>query len=57
MKLNMTIKIIVFVTLFILLAMSICCSKVYASEGINAYVAKKSEGRQLEVGKTYYVVE
>ena len=51
------IKIVVYAVLFILLAMTIYCGRVEAADSVNCYVAKKYEGGELEVGKTYYVVE
>ena len=57
MKFNLKIKAIIFAVVFILLAMTLCCGNVHASEGINAYVAKKVEDDNLVLGKTYYVVE
>ncbi len=51
------IRIVVFAILLILIAMTIYGGKVEATDSINCYVAKKYEGGNLEVGKTYYVVE
>ena len=59
MKSNTTkrIRIVVFAVLLTLLAMTILGGEVEATDSINCYVAKKYEGEELEVGKTYYVVE
>ena len=59
MKLNSTkrFKIIVFAVLFILFTIALFSGKVEAADSINCYVAKKYDGGELEVGKTYYVVE
>ena len=51
------IKMVSFAILLVLLTMTIYCGKVEAADSLNCYVAKKYTGGDLEVGKTYYVVE
>lgn len=49
---------IAFTVILMVLAISVCCSTVNATEpSIKAYIAERYEGKQLVTGEKYYVVE